>query len=44
MLSNGEYVLPTDTVKAIGKAKLDKLVAKTHTPAKVQRQRALKGA
>ena len=45
MLSNGEYVLPADTVKAIGKKKLDKLVDKTHTPAAVQRRRqALKGA
>lgn len=45
MLSNGEYVLPADTVKAIGKKNLDKAVAKTHTPAAVQRRRqALKGA
>lgn len=44
MLSDGEYVLPTDTVKKIGKKKLDKLVAETHTPAAVQRRRALKGA
>jgi hypothetical protein len=45
MLSDGEYVLPTDTVKAIGKNKLDRLVAQTHTPAAVQRRRsALKGA
>jgi hypothetical protein len=45
MLSDGEYVLPTDTVKAIGKKKLDRLVAQTHTPAAVQRRRsALKGA
>jgi hypothetical protein len=45
MLSDGEYVLPADTVKAIGKKKLDKLVDKTHTPAAVQRRRqALKGA
>jgi hypothetical protein len=44
MLSDGEYVLPADTVKAIGKNKLDKVVAETHTPAAVQRQRkALKG-
>lgn len=44
MLSNGEYVLPADTVQAIGKEKLDKLVDKTHTPAEVQRKRkALKG-
>lgn len=44
MLSNGEYVLPADTVQKIGKAKLDKLVKETHTPAAVQRKRkALKG-
>jgi len=44
MLSNGEYVLPADTVKKIGKQKLDKVVEKTHTPAAVQRKRkALKG-
>jgi len=44
MLSDGEYVLPADTVKAIGKDKLDKVVKKTHTPAEVQRKRkALKG-
>lgn len=42
MLSNGEYVLPADTVKAIGKKKLDRLVADTHTPAAVQRKQALK--
>lgn len=44
MLSDGEYVLPADTVKKIGKDKLDKVVEKTHTPAAVQRKRkALKG-
>lgn len=44
MLSDGEYVLPADTAKAIGKEKLDKIVEKTHTPAAVQRQRkAIKG-
>jgi hypothetical protein len=44
MLSNGEYVLPADTVQKIGKRKLDKLVKETHTPAAVQRKRkALKG-
>lgn len=44
MLSNGEYVLPADTVKAIGKNKLDKVVKETHTPAEIQRKRkALKG-
>ena len=41
MLSNGEYVLPADTVKAIGLKKLDKVVKNTHTPA--AKQRALKG-
>lgn len=46
MLSNGEYVIPADTAAKIGKKNLDKLVAETHTPAAVQRQRkrkALKG-
>lgn len=44
LLSNGEYVLPADTVKKIGKNKLDKVVKATHTPAEVQRKRkALKG-
>lgn len=37
LLSDGEYVLPADTTKAIGKKKLDKLVKETHTPAAVQR-------
>lgn len=32
MLSAGEYVLPADTVKAVGKEKLDKLKAATHEP------------
>ena len=40
-LSNGEYVLPADTVKAIGIKKLDKLVKKTHTPAAIQRRQAI---
>jgi hypothetical protein len=44
MLSDGEYVIPADTARAIGRDKLDKIVKKTHTPAAVQRQRkALKG-
>lgn len=44
MLSNGEYVLPADTVKAIGVKKLDKMVKETHTPAAEQRKKkALKG-
>jgi hypothetical protein len=37
MLSAGEYVLPADTVKAVGVKKLDALKAHTHTPAEVQR-------
>jgi hypothetical protein len=41
MLSDGEYVLPADTVRAVGVKKLDKLVKKTHTPAAVQKRRAL---
>lgn len=41
MLSDGEYVLPADTVKAIGAKKLDKIVKKTHTPAAVQKRKAL---
>jgi hypothetical protein len=41
MLSDGEYVLPADTVKAIGVKKLDKMVKQTHTPAAVQRRKAL---
>lgn len=33
MASHGEYMLPTDTTKALGGAKvLDKIVAATHTP------------
>lgn len=44
MLSDGEYVLPADTVEKIGVKKLDKIVKKTHTPAHVQRKkRGLKG-
>jgi len=44
MLSDGEYVLPADTVNKIGRQKLDQLVQETHTPASVQRKRkALKG-
>lgn len=41
MLSNGEYVLPADTVKAIGVKKLDKLIKQTHTPAATQRRQAI---
>jgi hypothetical protein len=45
MLSDGEYVLPADTVEKIGVKKLDRLVKETHTPAAVQRarKRGLKG-
>lgn len=32
MLSAGEYVLPADTVQAVGKENLDNLRAQTHTP------------
>lgn len=32
MLSAGEYVLPADTVQAVGKENLDDLRARTHTP------------
>lgn len=42
MLSDGEYVIPADTVKAIGKKNLDKVVDKTHTPAAIQRKRGMK--
>lgn len=38
MLSNGEYVLPADTVAKIGTKNLDQLVRETHTPASVQRK------
>lgn len=31
-LSNGEYTLPADTVQAVGKDKLDALIASTHQP------------
>ena len=44
LLSNGEYVLPADTVRAIGVKNLDSMVSETHTPAAVQRKKqALKG-
>lgn len=43
MLSDGEYVLPADTVDKIGVKKLDRLVKETHTPAAIQRKRGLKG-
>lgn len=41
MLSNGEYVIPADVVKAKGVEYFDKLKAKYHTPAAVQRRQAL---
>jgi len=37
-LSNGEYILPADTVRAIGKEKLDELVRLTHTPVRSRRR------
>jgi hypothetical protein len=42
MLSNGEYVLPADTVKQIGIKNLDRVVKKTHTPAEQQRKFGLR--
>lgn len=41
MLSNGEYVIPADVVKAKGVEFFDKLKSKYHTPASVQRQQAI---
>jgi hypothetical protein len=32
LLSNGEYILPADTVRKVGKEALDDLVEKTHKP------------
>jgi predicted house-cleaning noncanonical NTP pyrophosphatase (MazG superfamily) len=43
MLSDGEYVLPADTVKKVGVKKLDRLVKDTHTPAAEQRARKKRG-
>jgi hypothetical protein len=37
MLSDGEYVLPADTVQKLGVKNLDALVKRTHVPAAVQR-------
>ena len=42
MLSDGEYVLPADTVDKIGVKKLDRLVKETHTPAAIQRAKKAK--
>lgn len=41
MLSDGEYVIPADVVKAKGVEFFDKLKAKYHTPAAVQRRQAI---
>lgn len=38
LLSDGEFVIPADSVKKIGLKKLEKMVKQTHTPAKEQRQ------
>lgn len=43
MLSDGEYVIPADVVKAKGVEFFDKLKAKYHTPAAVQRQAIQRG-
>lgn len=42
-LSNGEYVLPADTVKAVGVEALDALRAATHTPVKHEQAKAARG-
>jgi hypothetical protein len=42
LLSDGEYVLPADTVQKLGRRNLDKLVDKTHTPAAIQRAKKAK--
>lgn len=42
-LSNGEYVLPADTVKAVGVQTLDALRAATHTPVKHEQAKAAHG-
>lgn len=41
MLSNGEYVIPADVVRAKGVEFFDKIKDKYHTPAAVQRRQAL---
>lgn len=41
MLSNGEYVIPADVVRAKGVEFFDKLKNKYHTPAAIQRRQAL---
>ena len=42
-LSNGEYVLPADTVKAVGVEALDALRAATHAPVKHEQAKAARG-
>lgn len=42
-LSNGEYVLPADTVKAVGVEALDALRAATHAPVKHEQAKAAHG-
>ena len=41
MLSDGEYVLPADTVQAVGKETLDKIKDATHTPTNKAQRRGL---
>lgn len=41
MLSDGEYVMPADVVKAKGVEFFDRLKAKYHTPAHIQRRQAI---
>lgn len=42
MLSDGEYVLPADTVEKVGKENLDALKDATHTPVSVKQRRGLR--
>ena len=42
-LSNGEYVLPADTVRAVGVEALDALRESTHKPVKGERAKAARG-
>ena len=42
-LSNGEYVLPADTVRAVGVNTLDALRNATHTPVKGEQAKAARG-
>jgi len=41
MLSNGEYVVPADVVRAKGLEFFEKLKDKYHTPAAIQRRQAI---